>query len=159
MRRLWTIICGGGALVGLVWFAACAVHTPDATAQKPESKRKNKPVENDMHEFMGHLFQPPYERLRQSLAIKPSGKAAWKNIASDSLILAEGGNLLLARSPDEQDDSWVSNATGIRTFGTFVYRSSREKDYTTVLFNYRHMVDQCNDCHREFADGVPHLDP
>ena len=162
MCKLSTVVCSG-AILGIVcsgaWFAASAGPTPGAEAEKPQRKPAIKPVEGDMHEFMGHLFEPTYKRLRQSLAAKPTSKAAWKNTASDALILAEAGNLLLARAPDGQGNSWTSNATGIRTFGTFVYRAAREKDYMTVLFNYRHMVEQCNDCHREFASDKPRLEP
>ena len=163
MRRIPTVSCSAGALLGLVcggvWFAASEGPTPLAAAGQSEDKYAVKPVEGDMHEFMGHLYEPTYKRLRQSLASKPASEEAWKNVASDALILAEGGNLLLTRSFDATDDAWESNAAGIRTFGTSVYRSAREKDYTNVLFYYQHMIEQCNDCHREFGSGDMRLEP
>ncbi len=163
MPRTLTVICGTGALASFIacglWLFGSVERVPGAERAQQKNRRTIKPVEGDMHEFMGHLFGPTFERLRRSIASKPTSDGEWKNIATDALILGEGGNLLLVRSPDEQGDPWASNATGIRTFGSFVYRAAREKDYTTALFNYRHMVEQCNDCHREFAAGEPRLEP
>ncbi len=150
---LLALACGG------VWLNTSAGHSPATAAEEAKKKRAVEPVEGDMHEFMGHLYEPAYKRLRQSLASKPTSQEAWKNVASDALILAEGGNLLLGRSADSTDDHWASNATGIRTFGSFVYRSAREKDYMNAVFYYRHMVEQCNDCHREFGSADMRLEP
>jgi hypothetical protein len=132
---------------------------PAGPAAPPPTKYRIKPVEADMHEFMGHVCKPLYSRLRQGLAARPIDEAAWKSVASDALILAEAGNLLLGRAPEADGDRWASNAVGLRTFGTLVYRSSREKDYQPAQFNFRHLVEQCNDCHREFAGGEPRLEP
>ncbi|MBI2477365.1 MAG: hypothetical protein HYV60_01545 [Planctomycetia bacterium] len=163
MHRISKAACCLGTLIGLacygLWFVASAGHTPVTAAEETKKKHAVEAVEGDMHEFMGHLYEPTYKRLRQALASKPTGEEAWKHVASDALILAEGGNLLLARSPDSTDDAWASNATGIRTFGSFVYRSAREKDYMNALFYYRHMVEQCNDCHREFGSPDMRLEP
>lgn len=42
------------------------------------------------------------------MASEPTNNAGWKTIKSDALILAEGGNLLLSRSPEDKDeaDAW-----------------------------------------------------
>ncbi|MBM4000284.1 MAG: hypothetical protein FJ297_12245 [Planctomycetes bacterium] len=133
--------------------------TEGADKGQGKAKQPLEMVEGDMHEFMGHVYEPLYGRLRQSLSSKPVSDEQWKQAASDALIIAEVGNLLLLRSPDESNKAWTTNATGIRTFGGLVYRAVREKDYQNAVFHYRHMIEQCNDCHRQFGSPDMHIDP
>ena len=59
-------------------------------------------VEPDMHEFMEYYFQPTYRRLKETMAAAPADNAGWKAIKADSIILAESGNLLIGRGPEDR---------------------------------------------------------
>ena len=131
----------------------------DALAESPEPKAAPSPVEPSMHEFMEYVFQPPYKRLRTLMATEPADNAAWKAIKSDSLILAEAGNLLLIRHPEENEAFWREHAVTVRDLGGHFYQAARKKDYSTAKKSYTAMLQKCNSCHDAFADGKYQLMP
>jgi cytochrome c556 len=117
------------------------------------------PVEESMHEFMEYVFQPTYRRLKASMAAQPKDKSAWKPIKADSLILAEGGNLLLMRTPDEGGAAWDKFSVAVRGAGAELYQAARARDYKAAKQKYASMLDNCNACHKQFADGKYQLEP
>ncbi|MBX3436752.1 MAG: hypothetical protein KF861_04615 [Planctomycetaceae bacterium] len=129
--------------------AAFAADTASAT----------KPVEPDMHEFMEYVFQPTFERLKVAMAAAPADNRGWKAIKADSLILAEGGNLLLDRVPDDETADWVKHSVQVRDFGGQLYRAAKAKEYATARKHYESMVQNCNACHHQFAGGEHILSP
>ena len=112
-----------------------------------------------MKEFMEYVLEPPYKRLRTQLASEPGSKQAWKGIKSDSLILAESENLVLLRKPDEKVDSWNQLSTATRELGARLYRAAQKRDYSTARESYVAMLNKCNTCHDQFADGEHQLTP
>ena len=123
------------------------------------AKNTAKPVEESMHEFMEYVFQPTYKRLKQSMATEPADRSTWKAIKSDSLILAESGNLLLLRKPEQQADVWNQHSVEVRELGGKLYRAAAKKDYKTARHNYTAMLTRCNSCHKAFAKGKHQLKP
>lgn len=117
------------------------------------------PVEEDMHEFMEYAFEPQYKRLREVMAAAPEANSQWKSIKGDALSLAEGGNLLLMRVPDEGESLWKKFSAGVRRDGSSLYRAARSKDYEAAKKSYAAMLNQCNRCHQEFAGGKHQLKP
>jgi hypothetical protein len=117
------------------------------------------PVETDMHEFMEYAFEPTFKRLKPAMAAAPADNAGWKVIKADGLILAEGGNLLLARQPEEHADVWVQFATTVRKHGGELYAAGKKKDFASARTAYTAMIRSCNECHEQFADGKHQLEP
>ncbi len=145
------------ALLAVLLLAATQRQTKTARAAAPSSALA--PVESDMHEFMEYVFQPTYKRLQANLAAEPADRAAWKPIKSDALILAEGGNLLLARIPDEEVQAWVSHSVAVRKSGGELYEAAKKGDYQAARQKYVAMLERCNRCHDDFADGEHQLQP
>jgi hypothetical protein len=135
---------------------ASSVHAQSPTGDSDASVL---PVEGDMHEFMEYVFQPPYKRLKAAMAVAEKDNAVWKTIKSDSLILAEGGNLLLARGPEADEADWNEHSVMVRSFGGQLYRAAKKKDEAESQKVYRLMLDNCNVCHQQFADGEHQLAP
>ena len=150
---LGTIVAGflGSTLRNDVANSVRAADANAATAPEP--------VEDDMHEFMEYVFQPTYRRLKAEMAEQPADNQAWKAIKSDSLILAEGGNLLLIRTPDEKADSWNEHSAAVRELAGELYASAKAKDYAAAREHYTTMLQKCNSCHNDFADGEHQLKP
>ncbi|MCO8123362.1 cytochrome c [Stieleria sp. TO1_6] len=138
---------------------------PATFAQAPSVEPSNElkselvPVEGDMHEFMEYVFQPTYKRLKESMAISEKDNANWKSIKSDSLILAEGGNLLLFRGSASESQDWNQHATTVRKFGGQLYQAAKQKNQADSEVAYRTMIQNCNACHQDFADGEHQLAP
>lgn len=140
-------------LLSLVTLAAVSLTVTGASAAEPQ------PVETDMHEFMEYVFQPTYKRLKPAMASEPKDNAVWKEIKSTSLILAEGGNLLLFRVPEKNAAAWNADSIAVRDLGGELYRAAQKKDYPTALTHYKAMLTKCNSCHNQFADGKHQLSP
>lgn len=114
------------------------------------------PVETDMHEFMEYYFQPTYKRLKVSMAVEAKDNNAWKSIKADAMILAEGGNLNLQRTPEEDAEAWNQFSAEIRVHGKSLYAAAKKKDAAAARKSYETMLKRCND---KFADGEHQLAP
>jgi hypothetical protein len=132
-----------------------------AAEQAPASAAASKfqPVDDSMHEFMEYQFQPTYLRLKAAMAKPPTDRAGWKPIKADSMILAEGGNLLLIRTPAKGGAEWNKWSIAVRTRGGQLYRAAKKQDYPSAQTHYRAMLTSCNACHKVFAKGKHQLKP
>jgi hypothetical protein len=149
------------ALIAAVCLAFMPVTDQNAAcaAQPEPSDPGPQPVEDDMHEFMEYVFQPTYKRLKADMAAAPDDESAWKGIKSNALILAEGGNLLLIRTPEKEANAWQSHAVDVRELGGKLYRTAKTKDYDEARTIYVSLLNKCNSCHDKFAHGEHQLKP
>lgn len=127
--------------------------TTVAHGDDDNAKPSLKPVEDDMHEFMEYAFEPFFHELKETMAQPPADKRAWKPVKANSLILAENGNLLMLRGPDEDKDDWNRIAADLRDQGGLLYQAAKKRDYAVARKQYEGFVAKCNECHEQFADG------
>ncbi|MBM3967994.1 MAG: cytochrome c, partial [Planctomycetes bacterium] len=118
-----------------------------------------KPLDVNMHDFMEGMFQAPYRRLKVSMSKEPADNAGWKQLRSDTLILAEGCNLLLTRLPEKDSTDWVTHSVASRDTGAEVYSAAKQKDYAKSRAAYEKMLTHCNACHKQFENGKHILEP
>lgn len=144
--------------IALQMSAGAPTASNKAKADSSKQKISAQPVEPNMHEFMEYVFEPPYKRLRAAMASAPDN-AGWKAIKSDSLILAEAGNLLLLRHPEENEASWREHSAAVRDLGKQFYTASRKKNYEAAKKSYTVLLQKCNSCHDKFAGGEHQLKP
>lgn len=162
-----SISLSGGWLMGLLAFGLAIYATPSvdpihAEEKKPAEKTPavvTVPVEADMHEFMEYVCEPPYKRLKAALTTAPTENATWKAIKSDSLILAESGNLLIGRPPEKDAADWLKHASGVREVGGSLYKAAKKKDAAESRKQWELLLIQCNACHTQFAGGEHMLAP
>jgi hypothetical protein len=117
------------------------------------------PVETDMHELMEYIFQPAFKRLKPAMENEPVDNSAWKTIKAEALTLAEGGNLILMRAPEEEKVIWTLHGTKVRGHGRIMYQAAKAKDFKLASQHYRMMLISCNACHYKFAGGEHILTP
>ena len=147
MKRIVLSLC----LV--VAFTVLANLSQNVVAEKNAPAPTMKPVEDDVHEFMEYAFEPFFHDLKDLMASEPADKRAWKPVKAASLILAENGNLLMLRGPEEGRAKWNQIAADLRDSGQLLYQSAKKRDYATARKHYEKFVDNCNACHHAFADG------
>ena len=158
--RKWSLVCFlvlGLLVSGRIVFGPSAEVAKSAFAEEPAAE--DKPVEPDMHEFMEYVCEPPYKRLKAALATAPADNAAWKGIKSDSLILAEAGNLLLRRPPEKDAAAWAAHSKKVRDTGALLYAAAKKKDTVETRKQWEGLLQNCNACHTQFADGEHMLKP
>lgn len=131
---------------------------PDKPAQENIVSPKDEfaPVE-DMHHFMEYVCEPSYKGLKAVLASEPENRQAWKAFKNHALVLAETSALVAARAPegDTKARKWKQMSLGVYKSGTALYKSAG--NYDEAKKHYGLMLDQCNQCHTEFAEGKHQL--
>lgn len=148
-----------GLILGM-GVALTASHTsPTQAADDSKKTAAGVPVEPDMHEFMEYVFQPTYRRLKSALSTEPENNQVWKAIKSDSLILAEGGNLLLLHTPKDEGAGWNQHSVQVRQFGGELYKAAKAKDFEASKAKFASMLKNCNACHKQFDNGKHQLKP
>jgi hypothetical protein len=146
-------------VLALVVTLAQSTQHPAVLGDDAASSAAAEPVEPDMHEFMEYAFEPTFQRLKPAMAAEPADAKGWKVIKADGLILAEGGNLLLARVPDENAADWTRLSLAVRTHGGALYAAGKKRDFAAAKTAYTTMIENCNACHTKFAEGEHQLEP
>lgn len=152
-------ILGSAGLILIVSLGSLIVARHRTSAAEGAASASAKPVEPDMHEFMEYAFEPAYKRLKLAMAAEPADKSGWKGIKADSLVLAEGGNLLLLRRPRENVATWNELSAAVRNSGGLLYQAAKQRDFAAAREHYQLMLKNCNVCHNEFAGGEHQLEP
>ena len=144
------------------FFLAITVFAPSNDTNANENSAASHalvPVEDDMHEFMEYAFQPFFKDLKNALREPPKDGKAWKPVKANSLVLAEGGNLLMIRAPKEDAGKWNQHAAAVREHGGELYRAGKNRNYDVAVQNFKTLIKHCNACHQDFADGKHQLKP
>ncbi|HEY1239363.1 MAG TPA: hypothetical protein VGF16_02350 [Bryobacteraceae bacterium] len=82
----------------------------------------------------------------------PQTEAEWAAVRRGALTLAEAGNLLRARGPDQPD--WIKDANLLAAAGTTAYRAAQSKD-TKALAAVADLLDaSCTACHKQYRPNV-----
>ena len=157
MRKMLAVVSAAAVLALMAWVAGPRSGSSVFAAEK--SPTAAKPVVDSMHQFMEYVFEPVFHRLKEQMAKPPQDKAAWGEVKSCSLILAEAGNLLLMRLPKENAQAWKSLSCEQRESGGQLYLAARKRDFEAARKHYAVMVTKCNACHTKFAEGEHQLEP
>jgi len=147
------------ASLGLYCLSMTPVNSPARADDTKAADNDIQPVDEDMHHFMEYVFEPNYKRLKAAMATEPADKQAWKGIKGDALTLAECANLLAMRTPKEGGYGWKPFSLQVRGHGSQLYQAARKSDYAGARKAYTSMLQQCNACHKKFADGEHQLTP
>lgn len=149
--------------------AASGIASPERTAEAQDAQGSSqsssqqasqlKPVEPEPHDFMHYINRPTYQRLKQAIGSEPQNEEGWDSITSNALILAEAGNLLLMRAPEENTGDWNSHAVALRDSGSSLYEASQSQNFSAARRHYETMISHCNACHDDFHHGRPNLQP
>lgn len=82
----------------------------------------------------------------------PQTEAEWATVRRGALTLAEAGNLLRARGPDQAE--WIKDANLLAAAGTTAYQAAQAKD-TKALAGVADSLDaSCTACHKQYRPNV-----
>jgi dienelactone hydrolase len=89
-------------------------------------------------------------RLARSLTTAPSADAEWEQARSDAAMLAEAGNLLLAKSPPRGSvDAWRRRAEEFRSAAEVLLRAVEGRDFAAAQQSLRELPQACAACHAD----------
>lgn len=82
----------------------------------------------------------------------PQTESEWATVRRGALTLAEAGNLLRSRGPDQAE--WIKDANLLAAAGTAAYRAAQSKD-TKALAGVADSLDaSCTACHKQYRPNV-----
>ena len=82
----------------------------------------------------------------------PQTEAEWATVRRGALTLAEAGNLLRSRGPDQAE--WIRDANMLAAAGTTAYQAAQSKD-TKALAGVADSLDaSCTACHKQYRPNV-----
>lgn len=114
----------------------------------------------DVHHLMEDIVESAFDTVQSGLGERPADAKAWKRVRGASVTIAETGNLLLGRRPEDAEaKEWAALAGSLRDRGEELYKAARAKDYDAAKRAYATVVTACNSCHTKFAEGEPKIEP
>lgn len=160
MRKGTMLVVSAVLIGGFVIGAQFPYRDTARGAEAVRVKPKPEPVLDSMHELMEYVFEPQYATLKRHLAEPPEDNSQWKHVQASAFTLAEAGNLLLIRAPQEETITpWEQRSDQIRRIGYELFRAASKRDYPAARDRYRALLVQCNACHEEYAGGEHQLKP
>jgi mono/diheme cytochrome c family protein len=86
----------------------------------------------------------------------PTSDTDWTSVQRSAVLLAESGNVLMARGPNGDQGDWAKDARLLVDAGAAVYRAARAKDTKALLTTDVAINASCVTCHKQYRfTGAP----
>ena len=107
---------------------------------------------------MKQLMDPMYEVLKDAIEVPPEKRKAWRELYIASFNLAEVNNLLFSREDEKKEylstQKWIDESIEAVDLLVKLAESVREQsEYDVMKANFMAVMNNCNQCHREFEPG------
>jgi hypothetical protein len=101
--------------------------------------------------LMEGLVHPNFQALEKTLKNDEIDKDSWTFARGQALLIAESGNLLMLRPPNNTgQDDWMKNAMELRSSATELARAVSSKNPTRCRTSLVLLSNSCNNCHQTF---------
>ncbi len=82
----------------------------------------------------------------------PQTEAEWATVRRGALTLAESGNLLRSRGPNQAE--WIKDANLLAAAGTTAYQAAQSKDTKALAAIADSLDASCTACHKQYRPNV-----
>jgi cytochrome c556 len=107
-----------------------------------------------MKQLMVDLIHPSSNDILLFVARGGSeNEREWAALRHSAVTLAESGNLLIMRRPDDRGD-WMKDATALVDVGTAAYKAAQAKDMKALAALAGPLDASCTTCHKHFRPNV-----
>ncbi|MCZ2344318.1 MAG: hypothetical protein LC104_21370 [Bacteroidales bacterium] len=102
--------------------------------------------------LMEGILKANFDGLGRVLQDKPTDTEGWNFARGQSLLIAEGANLLLMRPPTEARarEEWFARSADLRVAAISVAKAAAAKDYSECRASVADLANSCNRCHTAF---------
>jgi hypothetical protein len=121
-----------------------------AMAQAPAFQ----PIGN-MSQLMVSIIYPSSDAIFYVDRKPPSNDVEWNALASQALILAESGNLLLMPGRTVDKGNWVKDTKMMIDAGAAAYKAARAKNIEGVRAVNDALYESCVTCHMQYRADYP----
>jgi hypothetical protein len=147
-------------LLALAALAAVLLSMPGISQTPPNTKKtqrftpKLEPVA-ETKLLMEGMAHPNFQALEKTLIGENIDKESWTIARGQALLIAETGNLLMLRPPNNTgQESWMQDAMQLRSSATELARvistQNRIQSRTSLVV----LSNSCNNCHQTFRVPV-----
>ena len=146
MNKIGLILLAGAAL-------AQAPPAP-APAAAPAAPSPYRNVGN-MSRLMIDIIYPTSDAIFYVDRYEPKTEVQWNTLASQALILAESGNLLMMPGRARDQGNWIADSKLMIDAGAAAYRAARAKDLDGVRAVNDKLYESCVTCHTQYRSDYP----
>lgn len=102
--------------------------------------------------LMEGIHKANFDGLGRVLKDKPTDAEGWSFARGQSLLIAEGANLLFMRPPSDERArvEWFARSADLRVAAITVAKAAAAKDYTECRAAVADLANSCNRCHTAF---------
>jgi hypothetical protein len=156
MRRLgWLLLAAvlaGAPVPMLSQQDQAAGTTPSASgspATAPPPGPLTRPV-GTVSELMVQIVYPTSDAVFYIETRTPETDAAWAELQTKMLSLAESANLLMMPGRARDQDRWMKDARMMLDAGTAAYRAAKQKDASAIAAVSETLLTSCITCHQDY---------
>jgi hypothetical protein len=141
--------------IGLILLAGAALaQAPPAAAPTPAPASPYRNVGN-MSRLMIDIIYPTSDAIFYVDRNEPKTDIQWNALASQALILAESGNLLMMPGRARDQENWIVDSKLMIDAGAEAYRAARAKDIEGVRAVNDKLYQSCVACHTQYRSDYP----
>ncbi|HWE53358.1 MAG TPA: hypothetical protein VG273_26430 [Bryobacteraceae bacterium] len=146
--------------IGLILLAGAALaQAPPApgpeTAAKPAAPASNYRNVGNMSRLMIDIIYPTSDAIFYVDRDEPKTDLQWNTLASNALILAESGNLLMMPGRARDQENWITDSKLMTDAGAAAYKAARAKDIEGVRAVNDKLYQSCVACHTQYRSDYP----
>ena len=128
--------------------------SPPTTKKAQRFSPKLEPVA-ETKLLMEGMVHPNFQALEKTLKSEEIDKDSWTFARGQALLIAESGNLLMLRPPNNTgQDDWMKNAMELRSTAAELARAVASKNATRSRTGLVLLSNSCNSCHQTFRVPV-----
>jgi hypothetical protein len=142
--------------IGLILLAGAALaQAPPAAAPAGSAPASNYRNVGNMSRLMIDIIYPSSDAIFYVDRDEPKTDIQWNALASQALILAESGNLLMMPGRARDQENWIVDSKLMIDAGAAAYRSARAKDIEGVRAVNDKLYQSCVACHTQYRADYP----
>ena len=139
--------------IGLILLAGAALaQAPPNETPAPVSPYRNV---GNMSRLMIDIIYPTSDAIFYVDRDEPKTEVQWNTLASQALMLAESGNLLMMPGRARDQGNWMADSKLMIDAGAAAYRAARAKDLDGVRAVNDKLYQSCVACHTEYRPNYP----
>jgi hypothetical protein len=143
--------------IGLILLAGAALAQAPPPQEPAAPAAPASPYRNvgNMSRLMIDIIYPTSDSIFYVDRDEPKTEVQWNALASQALILAESGNLLMLPGRARDQGNWIADSKLMIEAGAAAYRAARAKDLDGVRAVNDQLYQSCVSCHTQYRKDYP----
>jgi hypothetical protein len=106
-----------------------------------------------MSQLMIDIIYPTSDAIFYVERTPPKAEVDWEMLASQALMLAESGNLLMMPGRARDQGDWIKYSKTMQDIGATAFKAARNKDLPAIVALNQGLNDVCVACHMQYRSN------